>query len=83
MQETRIWFLGGDDHLEKEMAIHSSILAWRIPWTKQPGGSVGLRESDTTERLNHHHIMCIFPVSVYHENNSSYECRVCGHNWMQ
>ena len=85
MQETRIWFLGGKDPLEKEMATHSSILAWRIPWTEQPGGlqSVGLQESDTTERLNHQHIMCIFPVSVYHENNSYCECRVCCHSWMQ
>ena len=41
-------FLGGEDPLEKEMATHSSILAWRIPWTKEPGGlqSVGLQESD-------------------------------------
>ena len=37
--------------LEKEMAAHSSILAWRIPWTEEPGGLqfVGLQESDTTE----------------------------------
>ena len=36
------------------MATHSSILAWRIPWTEEPGGlqSMGLQESDTTERLN-------------------------------
>ena len=35
------------------MAIHSSILAWRIPWTEEPGGlhSIGIAESDTTERL--------------------------------
>ena len=34
-QETRIQSLGGDDPLEKEMATHSSILAWEIPWTKE------------------------------------------------
>ena len=34
MQETRVWSLGWEDPLEKEMAIHSSIFAWRIPWTK-------------------------------------------------
>ena len=38
MQETRIQSLGGEDPLEKGMAIHSSILAWRIPWTEKPGG---------------------------------------------
>ena len=39
----------GRSPLEKEMAIHSSILAWKIPWTEEPGGlqSMGLQESDT------------------------------------
>ena len=37
MQETRVGFLGPEDPLEKEMATHSSILAWRIPWTEEPG----------------------------------------------
>ena len=36
MWETRVWFLGQEDPLEKEMATHSSILAWKIPWTKEP-----------------------------------------------
>ena len=42
--------------LEKEMATHSSILAWRIPWTEELGGlqSTGHKESDTTERLYFH-----------------------------
>ena len=37
------------------MAVHSSILAWKIPWTEEPGGlqSMGSKELDTTERLNH------------------------------
>ena len=54
MQETRVQFLGWEDPLEKEMATHSSILAWRIPWTEEPvrQQSVGLQESDTTEQLN-------------------------------
>ena len=38
MQETWVRFLGWEDPLEKEMAIHSSILAWKIPWTEQAGG---------------------------------------------
>ena len=37
MQETRVQFLGWEDPLEKEMAIHSSTLVWRIPWTEKPG----------------------------------------------
>ena len=46
-----------EDPLEKEMAIHSSILAWRTPGTEEPGRllSMGYQESDTTQRLNHHH----------------------------
>ena len=38
MQETRVQFLGWEDALENEMATHSSILAWRTPWTEEPGG---------------------------------------------
>ena len=50
MQEIWVQFLCWEDPLEKEMANHSSILAWRIPWTKEPGRleSMGLQESDTT-----------------------------------
>ena len=38
MHEARVQSLGQDDPLEKEIATHSSILAWRIPWTEEPGG---------------------------------------------
>ena len=50
VQETRIRSLGREDALEKEMATHSSVLAWRIPQTEEPGGlqSMRLKESDTT-----------------------------------
>ena len=37
VQETWVWSLGGEDPLEKGMATHLSILAWRIPWTEEPG----------------------------------------------
>ena len=37
MQETQVWSLGWEDPLEKEMATHSSNLAWKIPWTEEPG----------------------------------------------
>ena len=50
MQETWVRFLGWEDPLEKEMATHSSILAWKIPWTEEPGGLqyMGSQESDMT-----------------------------------
>ena len=38
MRETQILFLNWEDLLEKEMATHSTILAWKIPWTEEPGG---------------------------------------------
>ena len=38
MQETQVQSLSWEDPLEKEMATHSSILTWRIPWTEEPGG---------------------------------------------
>ena len=45
MQETQVQSLGRDDPLEEEMATHSSILAWEIPWTEEPGGlqSMGMQ----------------------------------------
>ena len=45
MQETRVRSLGQEDPLEKEMAIHSSTIAWKIPWTEEPGRlqSMGLQ----------------------------------------
>ena len=49
MQETQFRSLGWEDPLEKEMATHSSILAWEVPWTEEPGGlqSTGLQKSRT------------------------------------
>ena len=49
MQEAQIRFLGWEDPLEKQMATHSSILVWEIPWTEEPGGlkSMGSQKSQT------------------------------------
>ena len=49
--ETWVQSLGWEDPLEKEMAIHSSTIAWKIPWTEEPGkySPWGHKESDTTE----------------------------------
>ena len=51
MQETQVQSLGWKDPLEKEMATHSSVLAWRIPWTEEPARYCpqGHKESDTAE----------------------------------
>ena len=62
MQETWVRSLGWEDPLEKEMATQSSMLAWKIPWTKEPGrlySPWGRKESDTTERLTLMLIICI------------------------
>ena len=55
IQETQVQFLGQEDLLEKEMATHSSILAWRIPWTRslRDYSPWGHEESDTTEAPSH------------------------------
>ena len=49
MQETWVQSLGQEDALEKEMATHSSILAWRIPWMEEPGGL----QSTGSQRVEH------------------------------
>ena len=48
-------YLGREDPLEKGLATHSSILAWRISWIEEPGGlqPIGRKESDTTEATEH------------------------------
>ena len=49
VQETRVRLLGWEDPLEQGMATHSSVLAWRIPWTEEPGGATvyGVAKSQT------------------------------------
>ena len=64
MQETWVRSLGQEDPLEKGMATHYSIPAWRIPWTEEPGGlqSTGLQRVGETERLTHSPYVLIFCV---------------------
>ena len=64
MQETRVQSLGQEDPLEKEMATHSSILAWKIPWMKEPGGlqSMGLQR-DGRDRATEH--TCAGSLNVF------------------
>ena len=63
MRETRIWYLFQEDPMEKEMATHSSILAWKIPWTEEPGRlqSMGSKRvgHDWATSLLHFFAFCI------------------------
>jgi len=63
MQETWVWFLGWQDPLEKGMATHSSILAWRIPGTEEPGGlqSMGLQRVGYDWATKHTHNITKYP----------------------
>ena len=67
MQETWVRSLGREDPLEKEMATHSSILVWRIPWTEEPGGYSprSRKESDTTERLHFHFHFYLYIIFTF------------------
>ena len=67
IQKTPVWFLGQEDPLEKGMATHSSILAWRIPWTEESGSlqSTG-SQSDTNERLS---LLLHFQVCLVHPSS--------------
>ena len=66
MQEMQVQFPGREDPLEEEMATHSCILAWEIPWTEEPGGlqSMGLQKSQTRLRHTKQQLPCINTVST-------------------
>ena len=66
MQETQVRSLGQEDPLEKGMATHSSMLAWRIPWREEPGRlqSMGRKESDMTERLHFTSLHSLYPSAL-------------------
>ena len=65
VQETLVWSLGREDPLENGMAAHSSILAWRIPWTEEPGGlqSMGVQRGKH-EWASNTFIVCLQSVSI-------------------
>ena len=68
-REARVQFPGGEDPLEEEMATHSSILAWKILWTEEPGGLHtvhGVTKSDMTECTHTHaHTHKVCKVNLY------------------
>ena len=73
--EMQVQSLSWKDPLEKELATHSSILAWKISQTEEPGGlqSMGSQESDMTLRLNHHVILREISVTDQHETSVTKE----------
>ena len=64
MQETRVQSLGWEDPLEKETVTHSSILAWKIPWTEEPGGlhSMGLWSRTQLSDFTFHYTVAMVAV---------------------
>ena len=58
-QETQVWFLGQEDPLEKKMVTHSSVLAWRIPWTEEPGEPLSMG----SQRVGHDWVTLSFSKS--------------------
>ena len=86
-QETQIWYLGPEDSLEEEMATHSSIPVWQIPWTEEPSGLYGVEwvygvaKSDMTEWLcilthTHTHTIMTTTKVCCHEQWSKYIYKV-------
>ena len=73
MQQTEVRSVDQKDPLEQEMATHSSILAWQIPWTREPGGLQSMGpQRDTTEHVHLHVVFYMFTnKEVYHQCNSS------------
>ena len=63
LQETRVRFLGWKDPLEKGMATHSSVLAWRIPWQEEPGGLQSMGLSDLVSGVQHSDSVSFFRFS--------------------
>ena len=58
-KESRVPPLGLEDPLEKEMATHSSVPAWRIPWTEEPGGLQSIRVAESRTQLSRHELHLI------------------------
>ena len=70
-QETQVWSLGQEDPLEEVLAPHSSILAWKTPWTEDPGGLqfMGLRKSQTQlKQLSMHAYVHIYTITYKIDN---------------
>ena len=78
MRETWVWSLGWEDPLEKEMATHSSILAWKIPWTEEPGGL----QSTGSQRVRHDWVTSLW-LSFCPWNSPGQNTGVSSHSLLQ
>ena len=65
MQETQYWSLGWEDPLEKEMATHSSILAWEIPWTQEPSRLQFMESQKVWHNLATEHALIVHDLVYY------------------
>ena len=64
IRKTRVQSLESEDPLKKEMATHSSTIAWKIPWTEEPGTPWGHKESDMTERSFNYNYNIIYSLFI-------------------
>ena len=83
MQEMQVPSLGQEDPLEKDMATHSSILPWEIPWTEEPGRlqSMGSQKSQTqlSDQTSHQHIT---EKNLKKKKNTHTHTYLCVHVWL-
>ena len=72
MQETWVWSPGWEDLLEKGMVTHSSILAWRIPWTEEPGRLQSMGSQRVRHNWDFHFHLCVSIPSSFEEKGHGY-----------
>ena len=88
MQETRVWFLGREDPLEEEMVTQSSMLAWRIPWTEEPGRLQFVGSQSQTWLIMHRCSLVYLASLIQHDLKFIYKMynvkkkwRILGYSW--
>ena len=74
MQEMQVRSLGGEDPLEKEMTTHSSILAWRIPWTEEPGGLQSMESQRVRNDWARKAKICVVPQMLHFRHHVLMKC---------
>ena len=84
---TQVLCLGWEDPLEKEMATHFSILAWKIPWTEEPGelqsmGSQKVRHNSHTQHIHTHNCMRYLCFWIHVNRRSVVRTDVCACTWV-
>ena len=77
MQETQVQSLVWEESLEKEMATHSSILAWKISWTEEPGGL----QSGRSQRVRHDLVTNTYLLTIKRSRLTDKESKLVGYQW--